>query len=571
MSNEPSPSSDRQAGMHLTRHFVTVGNRRVHYSRIGSGPVVVLLHASPCSFKVLEQPQRVFARYFTALAFDTPGFGLSDLLPMAQPETEDFADALAETLDALGIDQVAVHGRHTGAQVAVEFAARHPMRCSFALTDGFPVFEESVRLSRPGSYLKPIEASWEGAHLLWMWFRYREQHVFWPWNAQDQAHRADTDVPGVDFIHRGVIELLEAGDGYRIGYATAYRHRGLAALADLKVPVCFGWRPGDSLFTNRLRMPDSAWSVEIPREADAAANAELQLLLKHPPMGGTPPAALSCSELPGRTTLDYVTVGASQVLVRRSGVTGAGRSPFVLIHPLPGSSLLLDELVVELARQSDREVIAFDLPGHGESLARSGNDQSVEALAQAALDTLDALGIVACHLVGRQGGATVAVAVAALAPGRVLELTLDSPVALPAAQRAHMIDEWFKPLGDFLPRWDGQHLVQAWHMRRDMALWWPWHDRRRECARAGVPNISPDRLTFEIRESMKQAASFAPVLRAVMGWPLPERLSALKGPIRLLVRANDPWAPCAEALQASAFEVTEVADEAAAIAQRLSA
>ena len=202
----------------------------MHYHRAGDGPPVVLLHASPCSAKVLRLPLEVFAQRFTAIAFDTPGFGLSDLLPMEQPETEDLADALAETLTAMGIEQTAVYGRHTGAQIAVEFAARHPQRCSMALTDGFPIFSAETKKVRLAGYLAPIVPSFDGGHLVWLWFRYRDQHVFWPWNEQRLSHRADTDVPSLDFLHRGVIELLEAGDSYRVGYATAYRHRGLEAL-----------------------------------------------------------------------------------------------------------------------------------------------------------------------------------------------------------------------------------------------------------------------------------------------------------------------------------------------------
>ncbi len=33
----------------ITRHFMTVGTRQVHYRRAGSGPPVVLLHPSPNS------------------------------------------------------------------------------------------------------------------------------------------------------------------------------------------------------------------------------------------------------------------------------------------------------------------------------------------------------------------------------------------------------------------------------------------------------------------------------------------------------------------------------------------
>ena len=110
----------------IQKHFVTVKNRRVHYLRCGTGPVLVLLHASACSAKVMRDHMVYFGQKFTVIATDTPGFGLSDLLPIETVTTEDLADALADTLDALGIAQVAVYGRHTGAQIAVEFAARHP-------------------------------------------------------------------------------------------------------------------------------------------------------------------------------------------------------------------------------------------------------------------------------------------------------------------------------------------------------------------------------------------------------------------------------------------------------------
>lgn len=150
----------------ITRHFVVVGGRRVHYRRAGHGPALALLHASPRSSTELRINQEIFATRFTTLAFDTPGFGLSDRLPIVQPETEDFADALAETLDALGVERTAVYGRHTGASIAVEFAAWHPARCAMALTNGFPIYSQSQAQDRLARYLAPIVPSFEGGHLL---------------------------------------------------------------------------------------------------------------------------------------------------------------------------------------------------------------------------------------------------------------------------------------------------------------------------------------------------------------------------------------------------------------------
>lgn len=531
----------------VSRHFVTVGQRRVHYSRAGSGPVVVILHASPVSFKASELVQRVYAEHFTVLAFDTPGFGLSDPLPLEQPEIEDFADALAETLDALGIDRVAVHGRHTGAQIAVEFAARHPTRCSMAITDGFPIFDEPVRDTRPNSYLLPIVPKWDGSHLLWLWYRYREQYVFWPWNAPDAAHRADCDMPEPSFIQRGVLELLEAGDGYRVGYASAYRHRGLEVLKDLKVPVCFGWRPGDSLYEHRKRQPAECWGEVFPRDAEEAARAEAQCLLEHPAQVGAPPAP-ACTPLPGRSTTNYIDLGSSQVLVRRRPPTspsdGAAQSPIVLIHPLPGSSALLEPLMEALSSTTGREVISFDLPGSGESIQASNDGMSVQALARSTIEILDLLGVERSDLAGHQGGACVAVEMASLAPDRFGKLVLDAPACLPSDQRHILASRWLEQLGPTTPTEDGLHLLRIWHMRRDMSLWWPWFERARGHTRSGPISIHPDQLTLEVREMIKQIDNLSPALAAVLTYPMAERLQGLARPVALSARSGDPWAPC---------------------------
>lgn len=540
----------------ITCHFVTVGTRRVHYTRAGAGPVVALLHASPCSSKVLRLPQSIFAERFTALAFDTPGFGLSDPLPIAQPSTEDFADALAETLDALGIEQAAVHGRHTGAQIAVEFGARHPTRCAMVLTDGFPIFDANVREAREKHYLLPIQPSWDGGHLLWMWFRYREQHVFWPWNAPDAAHRADTDVPALDELHRGTIEFMEAGDAYRVGYATAYRHRGIAALDDLRVPACFGWRPGDSLYFMRDRLPSWAWSAEFPRDPIEAARAERDVFARHPAEGDAPPPP-RCTPIAGRTTTDYLRIGARQCLVRSIGDLATGE-PVVALHPLPGSSFLLDDLLVHLGRE--RPAVAFDLPGHGESEPLAGNAQSIEALADAALATLDTLGIARATLYAKHTAAALALEIARRAPSRVTRLVLDAPFCLSIDARGAHAARWLDGVAPFTPEWTGGHLVRAWHMRRDLALWWPWFMRDAAHTRRTPLAIDPAALTVELREAMKQPASFEPVWRAVLDYPLVERLRECKAPVTMGAREDDVYAICLPAARMARPDARIVAD-----------
>ena len=89
--------------MSITRAYVCVAGRLVHYRTCGQGPCVVLLHDSPRSSRLHLATMRYLARRFTVVALDTPGYGLSDPLPLRDPHIEDFAAFLGQTLAQLGL------------------------------------------------------------------------------------------------------------------------------------------------------------------------------------------------------------------------------------------------------------------------------------------------------------------------------------------------------------------------------------------------------------------------------------------------------------------------------------
>jgi pimeloyl-ACP methyl ester carboxylesterase len=544
--------------MRITRHFATVGSRRVHYLRAGSGPALVLLHASACSAKVMRPLIARFAEGFTVLAPDSPGFGLSDRLPVEQPSVEDLADGVRDWLDVLGVTHTAIYGRHTGASIAVEFAARHPGRTAMALADGYPILTADFPEERLAAYLQPIRPTWDGGHLVWLWFRYRDQHSFWPWNAQDLAHRADTDIPDLDFLHRGVVEFLEAGNDYRLGYRAPFRHDALGAFGRLRVPVCFGTRPGDWLHQNAALYPAGTWHEVMDRDAARAAGQEYAILRRHPADATVPPAP-ACAALPGRTVTDYVDLGDASLLVRSSG-EGRGR-PLVVLPHVPGSSRLYDDLVLALGNR--RPVLAFDYPGHGESDPLPGNPQSVAAWAEAVGRALVRLGATDVDLYGHNAGAAVALELAAAASVRVGRMVLDAPIAAPAEQRAVEAERWSP---DVTPAWDGGHLLRAWHHARDQELWWPWYDRRLAAIRGHEPRIDPDALTLRVREAIKQPANYQAAWRAAWLYPVREKLAAAAVPAALLCAGADGFAPLLPYAVAARPDATVlgVADDAAA-------
>ena len=520
------------ATMKITRHFVTVGSRRVHYLRAGSGPAVAMLHACPVSAKVMRPLIQVFARRFTCLAFDMPGFGQSDKLDIAQPSVEDFADALADTLTALGIRKVASYGRHTGASIAVEFAARHPDRCSMALADGYAVFTRRYSDEALERYLEPITPVWDGAHLLRLWFRYRDQHVFWPWNAQDDAHRSDTDTPDLEFLHRGVIELLEAGNDYRIGYRAPFRHRELEVIKDLRVPVCFGNRPGDSMYATRPLYPAGIWDADVPREFQAASEMELELLSRHP--ADEPPQPAECTPIAGRSTDRFVDIGGTQVLVRSQGDLAGAQAPVLIVHHTPGSSWLYRSLIDELGAAVP--VIAIDLPGHGESEPRPGNPQTVATWTDTVAAVLDRLSISRVHALGHNGGAAVALELAVSRPQRVASLLLDSPFFLSDTDRTLFQSH---PVPSLELDQEGVHLLRAWHHLRDAELWWPWFRREKAFQSPRPSRLDPEALNERAREVLKQPGSYRAAWRSVVHYPWQSRLAACVQPRVVMAESND--------------------------------
>ena len=519
----------------ITNHFVTVGARRrqytgarrVHYTRAGHGPPVAMIHESPCSAKSLATAQTVLAERFTALAFDTPGYGLSDPLPLQTPEITDFADALAETLTALGINQAAIYGRHTGASIALEFGRRHPARCAMVIPDGLPIYAGPQLESRLNDYLKPLQPSWDGAHLVWLWFRYRDQHSFWPWHAQDGTHRAGRDVPDLDVLHRGVVEFLEAGDGYRVAYAAAFRHGGKAlhALAETTVPVCCVAREGDSLFRTLTQFPPGTWIQPLARDEIAATRQTLDLLTRHPGDPTTPPAPPS-QPIPGRTTPTYV----DKLLVRRVNHDQQG-IPLLLLHDANSSSAELDPLLLALRCPA----LAIDLPGHGESPAATPD---VGIWATAVIQALDQLGLHQVRIYAHGAGAATAVELAHQAPNRVTALTLGSPPLLPPRLREAFAAAYAP---NATPTWDAGHLLRVWHHLRDQELWSPWHERTQATARPGEPDITPTSLNRRTRNALKHATLYQDNWHAALAYPLQERLAELP-PARIIAAPRDLFA-----------------------------
>lgn len=532
----------------VTRHFATVdgqwGRRQVHYRRAGDGPPVLLLHQSPQSSHEYLPLMQDWARNFTLIAPDTPGYGLSDPLRADHTGMENFATAVIEFGDALGLDRFAVYGFHTGGTMGVALAHEYPQRISAVATNGLVLLNQSERQEIVAHYLPHFAPSWDGSHLTWLWARLREQTVFFPWFKRTRESRMDFTMHGTDQLQNNLREFLRAGDHYRDAYGAAFTYDAGPVLSQLEVPVFITAAAADPLSAHLDRVGDRADCVQIARSANhaEALDRALQHLLAYP--GETCPAAPQAGPAAASQPWnDFINTDRGGIRLRRR--EDAEGEPTLLIHGAGGSSETVAEFLEALAARGP--AIAMDLPGHGESDdAAPANESRPDRCVQAILDTIDGLNLPSCELVGYDSGCMLAIEAVRRAPERFRALTLIDPPLLSAAQR----DAWRREgTPSLAPEWHGGHLLRAWHMVRDARLFYPWFQRDREGIRWIEPSLDENSLNVEARDLLASEGVWQQLVADYLNYPLQQSLEDLGVAARLCATAASP---CKGALAALA-------------------
>ena len=102
---------------------------------------LLCFHMSPNSSRIYQTFLGHMGTDRLAVAPDTPGFGESDP-PPSQPSISEYAAAMTEVMDALGLDQVDVMGYHTGSETCVELALQQPDRVRKLVLTSAPIFSD---------------------------------------------------------------------------------------------------------------------------------------------------------------------------------------------------------------------------------------------------------------------------------------------------------------------------------------------------------------------------------------------------------------------------------------------
>jgi haloalkane dehalogenase len=270
--------------MIITRHYLTINGRRVHYRRCGSGAPLIMVHQSPRSSAEYEALMMAWGAHFTCIAPDTPGFGQSQPLPKADPDINDYADAVVEFIRALGLEKTAAYGFHSGGIILVTALKRHPEVFTGLAVGGYAIWNAQEMAIFGESYLPPFLPSAYGEHLTWLWNRILEQSWFFPWFDVRGEARLSVAHDDPARVHAAVMEMLDSGDAYRLGYGAVLRApRDIPPPDAVTPPVLITAYDGDPLQAHIDRLGDmpAGWSAQKVTTPKAHQSLSLDFLKRY--------------------------------------------------------------------------------------------------------------------------------------------------------------------------------------------------------------------------------------------------------------------------------------------------
>jgi len=523
----------------ISRHFVSLagrwGNRQVHYRRAGTGPLLLMLHQSPQSSRELVPLIERWAEFFTIVAPDSPGYGLSDPLGVDQAELHDFANATIEFMDAIGAARFGIYGFHTGGMIGIAIAAHYAERVMTFACNGVAVPTDAELAEILKQYFPPFAPRWDGGHLTWLWAKTREQTVFFPWHNRTLAGRMDFSMPTPEHQQNSVLEFLRAGEHYAIAYHAAFMFHAERVVPYVNVPGLITAADWDPLQPHLARLSEAPAGIKVePAEtAQDAVDRCLRQLTAHP--GDALEPAAPTGLIAGQLTKSLVETATGSILVRRGG--HMDRTPLVLLHGAGQSGDSVATFAAQLADQS--ATIAIDLPGHGESDARfEAAGCTIRACALAVADVLRKFDLQHVDLFGVAAGAFVAVELSKLAPDLVGRIVMMEPPLLDSGTA----DQWLSDgLPDFTPDWHGGHLLRCWHMVRDSRLYFPWFRRDRIGIRWHEPQLDLQEIQREVTDFLKADGAWQQLVTDQFHYPLLEQLSSASQQTTICASPQSPW------------------------------
>jgi pimeloyl-ACP methyl ester carboxylesterase len=431
---------------------------------------------------------------------------------------------LTELMAHLGVQEWTVVGTGLGAVLAAAVAVEAGPRVAAVLVDAMPDAAALARLDP--DLLAPSHAPrHSGAHVLDIWHQVRDGEIFAPWHAVDAAHLIGRSVPDPRTLHRRAADVLRAPGPWRDGI-------GAVLAADVAAVMA--------------RLPDRLVRVLDP--------TDLRGVL--PATAAVDPDRLAAAVVPaphpGGTSRRYLATGAGTVHVRLDGEPGA--PPVLVLHPSPGSADTYRDVIADLA--TDFLVIGMDLIGNGYSDKSVLPEPEIADYAAVAIEALEVLAPGPVIVFGSHTGASVALEVAVRRPDLTAGLVVEGLAHFTGAEQVDVLNR-YTPHHE--PVHSGAHLVDQWHMLRDMHLFWPWFASATENLRGTAPDL--DGLHNLFVQMIKTGVTYPLAYRAAFRHDPRPAVSGLTVPGLFAAHPADMLRDTTEALadDAASIEFAELA------------
>ena len=475
----------------LTRHFVTLGDRQVQYRRAGKGPPLVMLHRLPRSSKDLVPAMLLHANRFTVIAPDLAGYGNSSLLPTPAPTIPDYAADVAAFIAALGIARCVLYGEGQGALVALSLASQRADLVAALATRDVPAPASGAAVD---DALIPFVPTWDGRHLAWLWAYLREENVFAPPWEKSLAHRIDAAMPSPADLQSRAVQLLTGA-----GHGRSY-HLGLRAALAFEAPA-----------------------VAVPSVDLATYTSDLP----------SPPPPPRVKPIPGALWSDFVSLPSGQLHFHMNG--DAQTVPLLVQHDAASSVGTVEPITRSFLGK--RTVMAFDMPGSGESDRMFGDTVDVMAYADVLGAALDKLGLAQVDFYGMWGGGFVGLDLATARPHLVRRLVMSNLFQHEGAEQ-RAFQTRYTP--DVSPVWHGGHLLQCWHQMRDQGIYYPWFASNPSGIIRREPYLDTDMVHERVCSLMKAGNGYRTAYQAHFRYPTHARLKASPVPTLVATTVRDP-------------------------------
>ncbi len=193
----------------IDRSFARIADGLMHLRHAGQSsaePPLWMMHAAPASSRSLEPLLASLAGRRRVHAPDTPGYGDSAALAVADPELTDYAAAMLQ-------------------------------RVRRVVLDGLLVLDDAERAEFLAHYAPPVQPDAAGLQFAWAVNYIRDQAWFFPHFRRDAAHNLGQGAMSAEVLHYLVTELLKAVGTYHLGYRAVFRHRVIERVAALSQPT----------------------------------------------------------------------------------------------------------------------------------------------------------------------------------------------------------------------------------------------------------------------------------------------------------------------------------------------